>query len=47
MEGFEMKGLAAAGVALVVCWVVDQTMFYGQYFAALNGMVGNIAHYSR
>jgi hypothetical protein len=42
-----MKGLAIVGVALVVCWVVDQTMFYGQYFAALNAMVGSIAHFSR
>jgi hypothetical protein len=42
-----MKALAIIGVALVVCWVIDQTMFYGQYFAAVNGMVGSIVHFSR
>jgi hypothetical protein len=47
MEGLSMKVLAAVGVALVVCWIVDQTMFYGQYFAALNGVLGGIAHSSR
>ena len=47
MEGLRMEGLAIVGVALVVCWVVDQTMFYGQYLAALNGMLGSIAHFSR
>jgi hypothetical protein len=47
MEGLEMKGLAAVGLALVVCWFIDHTMFYGQYFAALGGMLSGIAHFSR
>jgi hypothetical protein len=46
-EGLEMKALAIIGVALAVCWVIDRTMFYGQYFAALNGMLRDIGHFSR
>jgi len=42
-----MKALAIIGVALVICWIIDQTMFYGQYFAALKRMLGGITHSGR
>jgi hypothetical protein len=42
-----MKWLTAFGVTLVVCWVIDQTMFYGQYFGVLGSMLGSVAHFFR
>jgi hypothetical protein len=42
-----MKALAGLGVALAVCWFIDQTMSDGRYFAALGRMVGDVVRFSR
>jgi hypothetical protein len=42
-----MRGPVIVAIVLAVAWYIDQSMYGGQYLAAISQMLANIAHHSR